>query len=69
MIELEIPGSIHCLYKSRALHVANLSGCVTFAEYEFLTHKIWHYSEIAAKLAAEALSQAQKAIESAKAGA
>ncbi|MFD2298049.1 hypothetical protein QRO11_13840 [Paracidovorax citrulli] len=69
VIELEIPGSIHCLYKSRALHVANLSGCVTFAEYEFLTHKIWHYSEIAAKLAAEALSQAQKAIESAKAGA
>lgn len=39
VIELEIPGSIHCLYKSRALHVANLSGCVTFAEYDFLTSR------------------------------
>lgn len=34
VIELEIPGNIHCLYKSIALNIAHISGCMDFSEYK-----------------------------------
>ena len=62
VINLEIPGSITCLYKSKLLSVAHLLGCVTFDEYEFLLEQIKYYAQAATTEALTAASKAQAAI-------
>ena len=61
-IEIEIPGSVQALYKSRALTVVNFIGCIDVTEYEFLTEIIEKYSELAANLAKQAAKKAQDAL-------
>ena len=67
IIELDVPGTIHSLYKALPLTVASLLGCASFDDYDFLLERIEHYSNLAAEIEKQAAADAADAIAKAQA--
>lgn len=64
-VGLEVPGKISYLYKNHPLVVANMTGCVSTSEYEFLVDRVEYFAQVAIERALAAANAAQAAMQQA----